>query len=43
MDWYLLTESGDLSGGYSLRYQCSLMPDDKKAEYDNHVGVKSYL
>ena len=43
MDWYLLTESGDLTGGYSLRYQRSLTPDNKKAEFDERAGVKRYL
>lgn len=43
MDWYILTDSGDLSGGYSLRYQRNLTPDHKKHEYDERIGVKKYL
>ena len=43
MDWYLLTDSGDLSGGYSLRYQRNLTPDNQKAAFDERLGVKNYL
>ncbi len=43
MDWYLLTESGELKGGYSLRYQREHIPEEKRTEYDERIGVKKYL
>lgn len=43
MDWYILTDSGDLTGGYSLRYQRELTPDNEKTQFDERIGVKNYL
>jgi uncharacterized protein YegJ (DUF2314 family) len=43
MDWYLLNDSGELRGGYSLRYQRSLIAEEKKLEFDRRICVKVYL
>ena len=43
LDWYLLSESGDLRGGFSLRCQRELTPIEKQAEFDERIGVKNYL
>lgn len=41
MDW-MVNEGGVLRGGFSLRYQRSLLPPDKHAWYDQHIGVTEY-
>lgn len=43
IDWYILSDTGELRGGYSLRYQRSKLPKDKQNDYDNYIGVKTYL
>lgn len=43
LDWYLLSEGGDLHGGFSLRCQRELTPVEKRDEYDERIGVKKYL
>lgn len=43
LDWYLLSESGELRGGYSLRYQRTLTPPDKLNDFDKRLGVVKYL
>jgi uncharacterized protein YegJ (DUF2314 family) len=43
IDWFLLTDSGELRGGYSLRYQKSKLPEEKQLEFDHRIGVKVYL
>ena len=43
IDWYLLSNSGELRGGYSLRYQRSKISKEKKLEFDRRIGVKVYL
>lgn len=41
LDW-MLNQDGVLHGGFSLRYQRSLLPEDKRAEFDRHIGALRY-
>lgn len=41
MDW-MVNQNGVLHGGFSLRYQRSLLPREKHAWYDQHIGVSEY-
>ena len=41
-DWMVLTEDGRLFGGYTIRVTRSLLPENQRADYDAHVGVKVY-
>lgn len=41
MDW-MVNRDGELHGGFSLRYQRSLLPPEKHAWYDEHIGVSKY-
>jgi uncharacterized protein YegJ (DUF2314 family) len=41
-DWMVLTEDGRLFGGFTLRVSRSKLPEDKRADYDRYIGVKSY-
>src|SRR5262245_19943214 len=41
MDW-MVNKAGVLHGGYSLRYQRSLLPPEKWAWYDEYIGVTEY-
>lgn len=41
-DWMVLTRSGHLNGGYTLRVTRSLMPEAERADYDRHIGVLVY-
>jgi uncharacterized protein YegJ (DUF2314 family) len=41
MDW-MVNQSGTLQGGFSLRYQRSKLPPDRRASFDSHVGVSHY-
>jgi uncharacterized protein YegJ (DUF2314 family) len=41
MDW-MLNQDGVLRGGFSLRYQRSRLPADKRAGFDKHIGVTEY-
>ena len=43
LDWYLLSEAGELRGGYSLRVQRMFTPNEKQEEFDERIGVKKYL
>jgi len=43
LDWYLLSEDGDLRGGFSLRCQREFTPTEKQTEFDKRIGVKNYL
>jgi uncharacterized protein YegJ (DUF2314 family) len=43
MDWYLLTQIGELKGGYSLRYKRTLIPEEDRSEYDKNIGVSKYI
>ena len=43
LDWYILSEQGKMQGGYSLRYQRSQLSDDKKDEFDQHIGISKYI
>ena len=40
-DW-MVNDRGVLHGGYSLRYQRSKLPPEKRPEFDRHVGVERY-
>ena len=42
LDWYLLTEAGELTGGFSLRYQRRKLAPDRRAAFDERIGVKTY-
>ena len=41
-DWMALSDEGRLFGGYTLRVSRSKLPEDKRADYDRHIGVKAY-
>ncbi|HYW14238.1 MAG TPA: DUF2314 domain-containing protein [Longimicrobium sp.] len=41
LDW-MLNQDGVLHGGFSLRYQRALLPEEKRAEFDRHIGVLRY-
>ncbi len=41
MDW-MVNQSGTLRGGFSLRYQRSHLPPERRAWFDQHVGVTEY-
>jgi uncharacterized protein YegJ (DUF2314 family) len=41
MDW-MLNQSGTLRGGFSLRYQRSKLPPERRVWFDQHVGVSHY-
>lgn len=41
MDW-MVNQSGTLQGGFSLRYQRSKLPPERRAWFDQHVGVSQY-
>ncbi|MBN1800023.1 MAG: DUF2314 domain-containing protein [Candidatus Lokiarchaeota archaeon] len=43
VDWYLLSDSGELEGGFSLRYQRELLSPDKRSDFDELIGVKRFL
>jgi uncharacterized protein YegJ (DUF2314 family) len=40
-DW-MLNRNGTLYGGFSLRYQRSLLPPEKHAQFDRQLGVTGY-
>jgi uncharacterized protein YegJ (DUF2314 family) len=40
-DW-MVNDDGVLYGGFSLRYQRSLLAKDKQAWFDEHIGVTRY-
>lgn len=42
LDW-MINDGGDLSGGFSLRYHRSRLPEEERAAFDDYIGVKSYL
>ena len=41
MDW-MVNQSGLLRGGFSLRYQRCKLPPERRAWFDQHVGVSEY-
>lgn len=41
LDW-MIVDGGTLYGGYSLRIQRSLVPEEKKSQYDEFLGVTTY-
>ena len=41
MDW-MVNKFGTLRGGFSLRYQRSKLPPERRAWFDQHVGVSHY-
>lgn len=42
LDW-MVNDNGVLHGGYSIRYYRSTLPEDERAEYDEHIGVVQYV
>ena len=42
MDW-MVNRDGELHGGFSLRYQRSKLPPEKRGGFDEHVGVSRYV
>src|SRR4051812_36172299 len=42
MDW-MVNDEGVLHGGFSLRYQRSSLPKERRAWYDEHIGVTKYV
>ncbi len=43
VDWYLLSESGELEGGFSLRYQRELLPPEERSDFDELIGVRKFI
>lgn len=43
LDWYILSENGEMKGGYSLRYQRSLLLVDDQAEFDQRIGLSRFI
>ena len=43
VDWYLLSDAGDMRGGYSLRYQRELLPKSQRRQFDRYIGVERWL
>ena len=43
LDWYILSENGEMKGGYSLRYQRSLLLEDDQAEFDQRIGLSRFI
>lgn len=41
VDW-MVNDNGRLYGGYSLRNHRSRLPDDRKADFDQNIGVTEY-
>jgi uncharacterized protein YegJ (DUF2314 family) len=41
LDW-MVNEDGVLHGGYSLRYQRSLLPEERQVWFDGYIGATSY-
>jgi uncharacterized protein YegJ (DUF2314 family) len=41
LDW-MVNEDGVLHGGYSLRYQRSLLTEERQAWFDGYIGATSY-
>jgi uncharacterized protein YegJ (DUF2314 family) len=41
-DWMALSEDGRLFGGYTLRVTRSKLPENQRADYDRHIGVRTY-
>jgi uncharacterized protein YegJ (DUF2314 family) len=41
LDW-MVTENGRLHGGFSLRYQRSRLPPEKRPWFDSYIGVTAY-
>ncbi len=41
LDW-MINEDGRLMGGFSLRYQRSLLSEDEQQRFDDHIGVDDY-
>jgi len=41
MDW-MANQAGVLRGGFSLRYQRSKLPPERRAWFDQHIGVSEY-
>lgn len=43
LDWYILSENGEMKGGYSLRYQRSLLLEAEKTDFDQRVGISRFV
>ena len=43
LDWYILNENAEMEGGYSLKYQRSLLPENKWKEFDEKIGIKGFI
>nr|WP_275891184.1 DUF2314 domain-containing protein [Acinetobacter ursingii] len=43
LDWYILNENAEMEGGYSLKYQRSLLPENKWREFDEKIGIKGFI
>jgi len=41
LDW-MIVDDGTLYGGYSLRIQRAHVPDERKSQYDEFLGVTTY-
>lgn len=41
LDW-MVNDAGTLHGGFSIRHQRSLLPENEQATFDAHIGVTDY-
>lgn len=41
LDW-MVNDDGVLYGGFSLRYQRALLPEDERESFDDYIGVTKY-
>ncbi|SDX89178.1 DUF2314 domain-containing protein [Acinetobacter kyonggiensis] len=43
LDWYILKSTGEMFGGYSLRYQRSKLSPVQQVAFDQRVGVTRFV
>lgn len=41
-DW-MINDHGNLWGGFSIRFQRTKTPEEKRAEFDEYSGIKKYI
>lgn len=42
LDDWMINDHGVLYGGFSIRYQRSLLPEERRANYDRYIGAVRY-
>ena len=43
LDWYILPATGEVQGGYSLRYQRSLLQAEQQNAFDQRVSLSRFV